>query len=161
MAFTRSVSESMQSFGQLKPLLPTRRNLHMKTKFPSLRCQSLRALLCGLSLTLVTSCGMSDQALPKVLDVDPYPGAWDMQKLTDKNADPNIVEVDLEARVTEVEYLPGKRLRPGPTTVAFRGLSSRRRWATACWFISRTACPMQRRFTGMACVCPTTWTATR
>lgn len=81
----------------------------MKTKFPSLRCQSLRALLCGLSLTLVTSCGMSDQALPKVLDVDPYPGAWDMQKLTDKNANPNIVEVDLEARVTEVEYLPGKK----------------------------------------------------
>ena len=81
----------------------------MKTKFPSLRCQSLRALVCGLSLTLVTSCGMSDQALPKVLEVDPYPGAWDMQKLTDKNADPNIVEVDLEARVTEVEYLPGKK----------------------------------------------------
>jgi len=81
----------------------------MKTKFPSLRCHSLRALWFGLSVAVLTSCGMSDQALPKVLDVDPYPGAWDMQKLTDKNVDPNIVEVDLEARVTEVEYLPGKK----------------------------------------------------
>lgn len=61
------------------------------------------------ALTAVASCGMKDQyTLPQVLDVPPYHGPWDMQKLTDKNPDPSIVEVDLEAKVTDVEYLPGK-----------------------------------------------------
>ena len=86
----------------------------MKSKPTSFRSRFLLRVVCATALSAalatVTSCSMKDEyTLPQVLDVPPYTGAWDMQKLTDKNPDPSIVEVDIEARVTEVEYLPGKK----------------------------------------------------
>ena len=64
--------------------------------------------------------------LPQVMDVSPYQGSWDLLKFSDKNADPNIVEVDLEAKVGQAEFLPGKVTpvwtynggTPGPTLEA-------------------------------------------
>ena len=64
--------------------------------------------------------------LPQVLNVAPYQGTWELTKFTDKNADPNIVEVDLEAKIGEAEFLPGKTTAvwtynggtPGPTLEA-------------------------------------------
>lgn len=90
------------------------------------RYRSLSATALLVSLVSVTSCGMKAEGLPQVLDLPPYTGAWDAPKATDKNADPNIVEIDLEARVTEVEYLAGKKTPawsfngsvPGPTIEA-------------------------------------------
>ena len=81
----------------------------MKAGIASARFPALCVLSFAVSLAASAGCMMHDQGLPQVLDVEPYPGGWDLQKITDKNADPNIVEVDLEAGVTEVEYLPGKR----------------------------------------------------
>jgi len=57
---------------------------------------------------------------------DPWMGAIPVNRAMDKNADPAIVEIDLVARETEVEYLPGKRAKvwayggtvPGPTIEA-------------------------------------------
>jgi FtsP/CotA-like multicopper oxidase with cupredoxin domain len=38
----------------------------------------------------------------------PFEGAWDIQRFADLNADPNIVEVELEAKESAVEFLQGK-----------------------------------------------------
>jgi FtsP/CotA-like multicopper oxidase with cupredoxin domain len=46
---------------------------------------------------------------PQVLDLPPTEGPLDSATFVDTNPDPRIVEVNLEARPAEVEYLPGKR----------------------------------------------------
>ncbi len=60
---------------------------------------------------------------------EPWMGSLAASRAVDKNPDPAIVEVDLTAAETEVEYLPGKRARvwayngtvPGPTIEASVG----------------------------------------
>jgi FtsP/CotA-like multicopper oxidase with cupredoxin domain len=61
---------------------------------------------------LLAGCGedeMPMQMIPEVMEVEPAEGPWDVTRADDENPDPAIVEVTIEAAVTEVEYLPGRR----------------------------------------------------
>ncbi len=53
------------------------------------------------------------------------PPGWDAEarlaEAADRNPDPNIVEVDLTARIADVEVAPAHGSRPGPTTAACPG----------------------------------------
>ena len=57
---------------------------------------------------------------------DPWTSALRVATAVDRNADPSIVEVDIDARIAEWEYAPGRRVRamtyngqvPGPTIEA-------------------------------------------
>ena len=46
---------------------------------------------------------------PVVMDVPPTGGPLDSALFVDKDPAPDVIEVDLEARPTEVEYLPGRK----------------------------------------------------
>lgn len=73
----------------------------------------------SISIMLVECGGSSKSSSSKTGDINP-------QTLDDKNPDPKIVEVDLYAKVTEVEYTKGVKTRvwsyngmvPGPTIEA-------------------------------------------
>lgn len=56
----------------------------------------------------VAAC-MGDMGPPSVMDVPPRAGPWDVARAVDRDSDPTVVEIDLDARVTQVEYLPGKK----------------------------------------------------
>jgi hypothetical protein len=53
------------------------------------------------------------------------PAGWDaeltLHELPDRNPDPRVLEIDLTARVADVEIAPSCGSRPGPTTAACRG----------------------------------------
>jgi FtsP/CotA-like multicopper oxidase with cupredoxin domain len=79
----------------------------------------------GLDFGLVAAVSRAGAARPSALDVD-QPAGWDddlaLTKAVDRNPDPNIVEIDLEAKLTELEILPGHKTKawtyggtlPGP-----------------------------------------------
>jgi len=46
---------------------------------------------------------------PRVIDLAPSEGALDGAAFVDRDPDPRVIEVDLEARPAEVEYLPGRK----------------------------------------------------
>ena len=64
------------------------------------------------------------------------PAGWDagveLKELPDKNPDPRVLEMDLTARMADLEVEPGKAgAAPGPTTAPFPARSSRPTSATA------------------------------
>ncbi len=46
---------------------------------------------------------------PRVMDLPPSEGTLDGAAFVDRDPDPRVIEVDLEARPAEVEYLPGRK----------------------------------------------------
>ncbi len=92
---------------------------------------SNRHLLCSLSAALlVGGCGDAPptSATPRT-GPDPWASVLRVAPAVDRNPDPRIVEIDLEARFGEWEYAPGRRVRamtyngsvPGPTIEARAG----------------------------------------
>jgi len=63
------------------------------------------------------------------------PAGWDadlrLREAADRSPDPKILEIDLTARVAEVEIAPARASRPGPTMAACRVRWSAPRSATA------------------------------
>lgn len=75
-----------------------------------------------LLASALLSCAPSPPAPPARSSPDPWAGPLAVPRFTDRNPDPHIVEVDLEAREAEWEYAPGVRVHamtyngsvPGP-----------------------------------------------
>jgi hypothetical protein len=86
-----------------------------------------RALPAFAAASLMTGCdfGNGGTATPTLAahDVSQPPG-WDdelaMPVPQDLNPDPNVLEIELEARVTDLEILPARRRRRGLTTARCR-----------------------------------------
>lgn len=87
---------------------------------------SLAAIL--PALLAFHGCGDSANAPPAAVrsGPDPWTSALRVATAVDRNPDPRIVEVDIDARIAEWEYAPGRRVRamtynggvPGPTIEA-------------------------------------------
>lgn len=79
------------------------------------------------ALAALGGCGNADTTpMPTRTGPDPWANALRVAPAPDRNPDPRVVEVDLEARVAEWEVAPGRRVRamtyngqvPGPTIEA-------------------------------------------
>jgi FtsP/CotA-like multicopper oxidase with cupredoxin domain len=77
-------------------------------------------------LTVLAACLFTSQAAAAASDVSLQPSGWDanvrLQEPTDRNPDPKVLEIDLTARVAEVEVAPNTKVKawtydgllPGP-----------------------------------------------
>ena len=91
-----------------------------------IRSQVRRALLLFAVIGLSPSLGAAVQAPPAIAAPSLAPADWDAQvklkEAVDHNPDPRIVEIDIVARVADVDIAPGKRVKawtydgglPGP-----------------------------------------------
>lgn len=80
-------------------------------------------------LSVSLGCGATDAPTTPRTGPDPWAAALRVEPAVDRNPDPRVVEIDLEARDGEWEYAPGRRVRamtyngtvPGPTIEARAG----------------------------------------
>jgi len=74
----------------------------------------------ALPMTMAMACGSTEghtghgghdmgMMPPRVMDLPPSEGPLDGAAFVDLDPDPHVIEVDLEARPAEVEYLPGRK----------------------------------------------------
>ena len=90
------------------------------------------------------------------------PAGWDedlaMAIPVDINPDPDILEINLEAKITDMEIIEGKITPVWTYGGSLPGPMIRAKVGDRLIIISAITCLIPPAFTGMACGCPTIWT---
>ena len=91
------------------------------------------------------------------------PAGWDagvkLAEAPDRNPDPGVVEVDLTARIAEVEIAPGTRVRAWTYNGGLPGPLIRAKVGDRLIVHFTNELPSRRPSTGTACACRSRWTA--